>query len=737
MNSAILRLLSVCLLALACIAAAQDPLESLMDRARLRREMLHGIRMRVLTEQSSSRPASALSLDAIDRDIVLDLMNDRYAISRTAFVAGSDEPMAAQFAHDGDVYDMHIPKNALGFVDDGPTIHGRREAGVSDFFLWNPPTPEGIGIDDGSLESLLAHGVLRDEMEIVGDRRCYVVDAEKDGISYATVWLDPERDLLPARLQTYGYDGSVRAEAEILDAAAFPTGSGGIAWIPLRWRHAMRIGGHLYEVTSTADGASIEVNPQFEPGDFRIDFPPGTLIQDRVSNTFYKISDSGEWEEQAPRDPESTARMQAAFERAAGDRSVRVHAPDFAAPRASPDAGAMQDEHPGQEAADEHVAEMRTSMIESPAQFSSEKGDAESVDPAVQGVPIATPRAVPHPGSVSAPSTAVRFVLLLSAGILLVLAACWLILRQGARRQSVAHWAWSVALATGLVVVFVMFISRAAIVPAPIRVAPAAVAGTTGAESAAVDALRYTLNDGETIRYVSNPTYAERVRLFEADERGVPAMADMTISLTVLWDGRSRISGAEFGAQIVPRSLEAVLTRSLGIPAHQFVGLERAKLIPLPGDWVLRPGADVSLSLAYISRVIREKGGPPVSFEQVSMEAPVYVLCGAPRPSNQVVRLLTPFPGIAEQPVCSGPFDRFVEALSKAIVHPIENETGVEVGFTVNWIDNSPAHLQLGRPPADSVIDDLMLDIENTFGISIERRFRQRTLWRIVISDKI
>ncbi|MFH1747864.1 MAG: hypothetical protein ABIG44_12585 [Planctomycetota bacterium] len=200
----------------------------------------------------------------------------------------------------------------LGLVDDYAQLDGRQEAGVLGVLMLNAPDPDGTGIEDASLESLLRHGTLAEEIEDVGGRPCYVVEAVFEGLHYATIWLDAERDLLPVKKVVYGRDGSEASVVVVNEAVTFEeTWSGETLWVPTQWEAQIRIGGELLRRSFTVDAESIVVNPEVEENEFRIDFPPGTTVMDRVAGLTYTISESGEAVEVVGED---LARVQADLE---------------------------------------------------------------------------------------------------------------------------------------------------------------------------------------------------------------------------------------------------------------------------------------------------------------------------------------------------------------------------------------------------------------------------------------
>ncbi len=233
------------------------------------------------------------SLIHIFRTVLVDAVTGRFSIDRQARIEGAgdgDGEFQSTHSFDGEVEQVFVPEHMPGVVQEGTNTDGTVESGIWGVLLPAPPQPEGHGIDDGSLESLLARGAVRPELETVGGRLCHVVDASADGVRYATVWLDVERDLLP--MKRVGYDregiGSTILEVDSVELLEREQ-----VWIPTSWHLEFKAGNETLRSRTVVDAKSVELDPPVTDEDFHPDFPPGTIVSDQISGLTYRVSEDG------------------------------------------------------------------------------------------------------------------------------------------------------------------------------------------------------------------------------------------------------------------------------------------------------------------------------------------------------------------------------------------------------------------------------------------------------------
>ena len=160
--------------------------------------------------------------------------------------------------------------------------------------LMHLPRPDGHGVDDASLVSLLKYGSLRRKRAEIAGRSCHIVDAnfkDASGTSrrYATVWLDVERGAMPMRTLLYGNDGAQVVDARVLQSQPFDDGTGQTIWLPTKMEYLTTRGGNRVKLVVTADTARTKLNPVLDQSTFMIGFPQGTTVTDSVTNTIFVV----------------------------------------------------------------------------------------------------------------------------------------------------------------------------------------------------------------------------------------------------------------------------------------------------------------------------------------------------------------------------------------------------------------------------------------------------------------
>lgn len=271
-------------------------IEELRELARQRRTSLRSLAIRFFVEQHppADQSADVPFIAAMDRSLLIDCQSGRYKVDRTMQMVGDEHAPAVTIAFDGDVESLHIPYARVGTIAAAQRSDVRAEGNVLGAALINPPQPNGMGVDDGSLESFLLHAEVAPETEVIDGSVCAVIHASREGVVFQTVWLDLNRDLLPIRRVGYGPDGLVNAMLEVKLAERFEEPAGAAVWLPVEWTTWASIRDREFRSTYRADPDSIEINPAIADDRFSIAFPPGTIVTDEVLGAIYAVGPSGE-----------------------------------------------------------------------------------------------------------------------------------------------------------------------------------------------------------------------------------------------------------------------------------------------------------------------------------------------------------------------------------------------------------------------------------------------------------
>ena len=227
------------------------------------------------------------------RHVYVDALTGRFSIDKETESESADANHPSTLlglTFDGEVGSAYLPQQNIGIVRQGADVHGLVESGIWGVMMLAEPEPDGLGIDDGSLWSLLAHGSVRDQLEPVNDVPCHVVDASLEGIRYATVWLDVERGLLPMKRVGYGRDGAPNSTITV-DSATFVEAAQ--LWVPESWQSDIVAAGQTLRTQTVVQADSIEFNPPVADDAFHMRFPPGTIVTDDIAGIMYEVSDDG------------------------------------------------------------------------------------------------------------------------------------------------------------------------------------------------------------------------------------------------------------------------------------------------------------------------------------------------------------------------------------------------------------------------------------------------------------
>jgi hypothetical protein len=296
---------SACLgvfLGLFSAVAASDQLgnrltvDELRTIATARRQQVHGLRVDFTTHQEplgGAAPASG-NIRSIWRSMIIDCEGGRYRMERRIELDNGVDVKPARFAYDGTTESSLLVAAEVGALDNKPSMDYAREARVLNMLMICAPQPGGSGLDDGSLESFLQIGALREEFEEINGRQCYVVDALLEGVRFATVWLDPERDFLPMKRVIIGKNGGEASSFTVTSAVRVAGRGREGVWFPEGWDVQLNFAGQSLRSYIESDIESVVLNPQTDAGTFSPPFPPGTTVADRIAGMIYRVPGPGE-----------------------------------------------------------------------------------------------------------------------------------------------------------------------------------------------------------------------------------------------------------------------------------------------------------------------------------------------------------------------------------------------------------------------------------------------------------
>ncbi len=701
-------------------------------------------------------PSSFGHIAHMFRSVLVDTTTGRFSMDQSMEIEGAEHDFGTQTVtrtFDGEVQAAFLPDQMIGFVMEGTDVDGLSESVLWGVMMLGEPQPGGMGLDDGSLESLLAHGTVRDQLELVADTPCHVVDAFYEGVRYATVWLDVERDLLPMKRVGYGWDGNVSSTVTVGSVVFLEDEQ---VWLPESWQTEFQARGETLRNYTVIEPESIELDPPVTDEDFQPRFPPGTIVTDLISGQAYRIADSGEIGE-------------ILYERL-DDEWIAVDPPTITTGSAdqgepSPPAPQHGQRRPRQTTAP--VFDSLTELMEFAAREQAAKrperterdAGAEATSPGV-ATGLDTSDSI-RPTRPAPTATAPVDVGLLDAsrGRKPMQPPESGVANTARARPSKSPWPWIVGattivallgigysvwrrrvktrlgglLGTGLLV-FAFAAWRACVyVPAP---GPGQYAGNPakppalGAPAARYD---YALADDEVIRYIPAPDPEERRRLLE--QLGLAQRSDRApvVSLTVVWDGAPHFHSMQVGSEIIPRRLLHVLEYSLEVPLHGLEGIDVAREIGLPGDWVVRADADLDQCMSYVEKVVRRSGYPGFRIARRVQKCRAHDMHGIARALERPIQIFRPHPDVSPAYERTGTLREFGQALSAAIQRPVSIHAEPQ-DIELAWQDNSHAYLDLGPNINDEMVSNLLNEVSAALGVTFTDSEVEMTLWQLELN---
>jgi hypothetical protein len=202
-------------------------------------------------------------------------------------------------AWDGAVLTEYRALSQSGTIQEAMPVNGiERDEKLLTYMLMRRPAANGIGLDDGSLESLLRRSTLRSATEQWEGEECRVIDASavsphepnSEPLHFATAWIDMNKGGLPVR--TIFLDPKTKAptsEVRLRNVKEIDGRNGGSLWFPERIEFEGFVRKAKVKETIDIDLSRLIINPEFRKSDFRLQFPDGTRVGDMVADRVFVV----------------------------------------------------------------------------------------------------------------------------------------------------------------------------------------------------------------------------------------------------------------------------------------------------------------------------------------------------------------------------------------------------------------------------------------------------------------
>ena len=147
--------------------------------------------------------------------------------------------------------------------------------------------------DFDNLAALLKLGQLRKEIEEVDGQECSVVDIVINDLTVSTLWLDAGRGAAIRKRVDYGKNGAIVSTTQVHKLHEFMDTGGRSVWVPAEIEIYLEAAGLRVKKYVTLDVDKSRINPPITDKDFRIEFPPGTTVNDMQADISYVSGEGG------------------------------------------------------------------------------------------------------------------------------------------------------------------------------------------------------------------------------------------------------------------------------------------------------------------------------------------------------------------------------------------------------------------------------------------------------------
>jgi hypothetical protein len=239
----------------------------------------------------------------------------------------------------------------------------------------------------------------------------------------------------------------------------------------------------------------------------------------------------------------------------------------------------------------------------------------------------------------------------------------------------------------------------------------------------------YKLRGGEVLRRVSAPYIPERAEFLRREFRNPRKLPDYLL-LNQTHDGfQTRGVGLDQGKA----NLDGVLRYVLGLKRYEFFGTDELLASGLPGDWVVRPGADVHSMLYALEAIFREATGRSIHFEKSPIDNDVIVVRGsfAPAKKNQKFDVFAENRDRVWAKSSEGSFQQFLEALGDCLNVPFASEVQLGSQLPISWYCHSDADYLRAGDRRLELINKVLANLNQQASLAFDLQRRPGEVWLI------
>jgi RNA polymerase sigma factor (sigma-70 family) len=239
----------------------------------------------------------------------------------------------------------------------------------------------------------------------------------------------------------------------------------------------------------------------------------------------------------------------------------------------------------------------------------------------------------------------------------------------------------------------------------------------------------YKLRGGEVLRRVSAPYIPERSEFLRREFRNPRKLPDYLL-LKQAHDGfQTRGVGLDQGKA----NLDGVLRYVLGLKRYEFYGADELLASGVPGDWVVRPGADTQSLLAALEPIFRDATGRNIRFAKSPIDNDVIVVRGsfAPAKEKQKFHVFAENMNKSWAKSSEGDFQSFLEALGDWLNVPFASAAQLQNELPISWFCHADADYSRAGERRLELLNKVLANLNQQTSLTFELQRRPGEVWLV------
>jgi hypothetical protein len=245
----------------------------------------------------------------------------------------------------------------------------------------------------------------------------------------------------------------------------------------------------------------------------------------------------------------------------------------------------------------------------------------------------------------------------------------------------------------------------------------------------------YRLRGGEVLRRISAPYIPERAEFLRREFRNPRKLPEYLLLYQQLDRSQQRdgFQTRGVGLDQGKANLDGVLRYVLGLKRYEFYGADELLASGVPGDWVVRPGADVQSLLYALEPILRDATGRNIHFEKSPIDNDVIVVRGsfAPAKEKQKFHIFAENKNKAWGKDTYGDFQHFLEALGDWLNVPFASEVQLQNQLPISWFCHDDADYSRAGDRRLDLLNKVLANLNQQTSLSFELQRRPGEVWLV------